>query len=311
MSMGVKPRELLFGKALGAGSALFLFIGPILLLGLIALFFIPGGTSYIGHGLLLLFAYVIYAVIFLFLTLGVSAYAKSAKTALVLMVGIWSITTFVVPRIAADFSQAAYPTPTAFDFQKQISMDMEMGLDGISPDSVVQERQKQTLALYKVDTVDELPINFQGIIFDLQEELGNQVFDKHYGDLHNVYAAQNGVHQLLSLFSPRLAARLASMELAGTSLRHDLDFLRQAETYRRDLIKTMNQDLTYNSSAGQADYRADASLWAKVEPFEYTHPSLLATVQTMGPNFMVLLIWLIVSVTAALIATNRMRVMTG
>lgn len=311
MSMGVKSRDLLFGKALGVGASLFIFVGPILLLGLAALLVVPEGPPYLGHGVLLLLNYLVYAVIFLFLTLAVSAYVSSAKTALALMVGLWAITTFVVPRLAADVSYLANPTPTAYEFQKAITEELEMGLDGVSPDSVVKARREQTLSLYNTDRVEDLPINFQGIIFDIQEELGNQVFDKHYSDLHATYQRQVGVHQLFSLFSPRLAARLASMELAGTSLRHDLEFLRQAENYRRELISTMNRDLTYNSKMGQADYRADANLWAQVEAFEFQPLSLTATLQTMGPNFMVLLIWLGVSVSAAIIAANRLRVMAG
>ncbi|MDG2244483.1 MAG: DUF3526 domain-containing protein [Rhodospirillaceae bacterium] len=311
LSMQVAPVQLLFGKALGAAGALSVFIGPILLLGLIGLVVAPGGLGYLGHGVVLVIVYVIYALIFLFLTLAVSANVKSAQAALVVMVGFWAVSSFVLPRAASDVSRLLYPTPTAVSFQANIDEAMQSGIDGVSPDTVVQQRQKQTLELYKVETVEELPINFQGIIFDLQEKLGNEVFDKYYGELYAIFDQQTGLHQAFSIGSPRMATQLASMELSGTSLNQHLEFTNQAERYRRDLIEGMNQDITFNSEAGQADYRADSALWASIEPFEYQPASLGALLTRLGPSFMVMFLWLALSIVAGVLAVRKVKVTLG
>lgn len=311
LSMQVAPVQLLFGKALGAAGALSVFIGPILLLGLIGLVVAPGGLGYLGHGVVLVIVYVIYALIFLFLTLAVSANVKSAQAALVVMVGFWAVSSFVLPRAASDVSRLLYPTPTAVSFQANIDEAMQSGIDGVSPDTVVQQRQKQTLELYKVETVEGLPINFQGIIFDLQEKLGNEVFDKYYGELYAIFDQQTGLHQAFSIGSPRMATQLASMELSGTSLNQHLEFTNQAERYRRDLIEGMNQDITFNSEAGQADYRADSALWASIEPFEYQPASLGALLTRLGPSFMVMFLWLALSIVAGVLAVRKVKVTLG
>jgi ABC-2 type transport system permease protein len=311
LSMQVAPVQLLFGKALGAAGALSVFIGPILLLGLIGLVVSPGGLGYLGHGVVLVIVYVIYALIFLFLTLAVSANVKSAQAALVVMVGFWAVSSFVLPRAASDVSRLLYPTPTAVSFQANIDEAMQSGIDGVSPDTVVQQRQKQTLELYKVETVEELPINFQGIIFDLQEKLGNEVFDKYYGELYAIFDQQTGLHQAFSIGSPRMATQLASMELSGTSLNQHLEFTNQAERYRRDLIEGMNQDITFNSGAGQSDYRADSALWASIEPFEYQPASLGALLTRLGPSFMVMFLWLALSIVAGVLAVRKVKVTLG
>lgn len=308
LSMQVSPVQLLFGKALGAMAALSVFIGPILILGLIGLVFAPGGLPYLGHGVVLIAVYVVYALIFLFLTLAVSANVRTAQAALVLMVGFWAVSSFVLPRAASDLSRLLYPTPTAVSFQKNIEEATQSGLNGVSPDTIVQQRQEQTLALYNVETVEELPINFQGMIFDLQEKLGNEVFDKFYGELYSIFDQQTGLHQTFSVGSPRMAVQLASMELSGTSLTNHLEFTTQAEQYRRDLIEGMNRDITFNSEAGQADYRAGPELWGSVDRFSYTPAPLLQTLTRLGPSFMVMFLWLALSIVAGVLAVRKVKV---
>lgn len=311
LSMQVSPVQLFFGKALGAAAALSMFIGPILLLGLIGLAIAPGGAGYLGHGVVLILVYVVYALIFLFLTLAVSANVKSAQAALVVMVGFWAVSSFVLPRAASDMSRLLYPTPTAVSFQANIDEALQSGLNGVSPDTVVQQRQEQTLKLYNAETVEELPINFQGMIFDLQEKLGNEVFDKFYGELYNIFDQQTGLHQAFSLGSPRMATQLASMELSGTALTQHLEFTAQAEQYRRDLIEGMNRDITFNSAAGQADYRADSELWASIEPFAYQPAPLGTLLSRLGPSFMVMFLWLALSIAAGVLAVRKVKVTLG
>jgi ABC-2 type transport system permease protein len=311
LSMQVSPVQLLFGKALGAAAALSTFIGPILLLGFIGLLMTPGGLTYVGHGIVIVAVYIIYAWIFLFLTLAVSANVRSAQAALVAMVGFWAVSSFVLPRAASDVSRLLYPTPTAVLFQANIDEAMQSGLDGVSPDTKVQQLQEQILKLYKADTVDDLPINFQGMIFDLQEKLGNEVFDKYYGELYAIFSQQTGLHQMFSVGSPRMAVQLASMELSGTSLNQHLAFTGQAETYRRKLIADMNQDITNNSNAGQADYRADSTLWASIEPFAFQPASLGTLLTRLGPSFMVMFLWLALSIAAGVLAVRKVKVTLG
>jgi ABC-2 type transport system permease protein len=308
--MGVAPRTLLFGKALGAATALALFLAPILMIGLIALVFV-GGVALIGHALIIALVYGVYAAVFLFLTLAVSAAADSTRTALVVMVAFWAVANFVLPKAAADVAARAQPTPTLVAFQKAVAEDMANGLDGVSPDTVVAQRREQTLKLYKADSLDKLPINFQGIVFSLQEQLGNAVFDKHYGALSKILAAQTRVYEIFSLMSPRLAISLASMQLSGTSLPDHEDYARQAEQFRRGMIDKMNQALTLKSGPNQTDYRAGPELWAEVGSFAYRPPTLAVVLGRVAPQLTVLLLWLVAAVVAAILATRRLRVVVA
>ena len=311
MSTGVTSVHLLLGKALGALAAIGTALGPVYLLGVIALLFAPGDPGFLPHALLLGVVYAVYATVFLFLTLAVSAAMPAAKPVLVSMIGLWAVTTFVVPRLAADVSRMTYPTPTAVSLKKAIDNDLQIGLDGRSPDSVIAERREQTLSLYGAETLEDLPINFQGMVFSIQEKLGNGVFDLHYGDLQKTLFSQQGVHELFGIFSPLQSVKLISMELSGTSLHHQQSFTRHAEDYRRDFIEKMNQAITFQSKPGQADYRAGPELWAQVEAYRFNPPGFVASLATLGPSLMTLLLWLAGAVTAAILTGRRLKVRAG
>ena len=309
LAMGVSPIKLYFGKALGAGAAAGLFVVPVFVVGLISLFFVPGGADFIGHALVVVAIYLVYAAIFLFLTLAVSAAADSSRTALVVMVAFWAVSSVALPKAAADAARLIHSTPTAVGFQKAIAADMETGVGGKSLDAMVNERKEQTLRLYKVDTVDKLPINFQGVVLGLQEQMGNAVFDKNYGQLYATLNKQKGVFETFSVLSPRLAVQLASMELSETSLGNHITFTAQAETYRRNMIDTMNKAMTLNSTGANPDYRAGPELWAKVGTFSYKHQPLSTLLASLGPSFMVMFLWLAASIGAGLLAARKLKVL--
>src|SRR3546814_6254612 len=114
MSLGVRRRTLLLGKLLGTSAAVGLVALPDILIGVGGLIFgLPGDNAQAGQrGLLLLLFYMLYALAFLFLTLGVPAAARTAKGALIALIGFWAMATFILPKAAADISKMVTPTPT-------------------------------------------------------------------------------------------------------------------------------------------------------------------------------------------------------
>ncbi len=311
LAMGVSPVKLLFGKALGVAAAAGLFVVPVFALGLVGLLLTPGGTAFIGHGLVLVAIYTIYAAIFLFLTLAVSAAADSSRTALIVMVAFWAVSSVALPKVAADSARLLYATPTTVEFQKAIAADLENGIGGKTLDVLVAERKEQTLRLYKTDTIDKLPINFQGIVLGLQEQVSNAVFDKHYGLLNATFAKQKGIFETLGVLSPRLAVQMASMELSETSLGTHINFAGQAEMFRRNMIDTMNKAMTMGSTGAKPDYRAGPELWAKIGAFSYTHQSLGTLMASLGASFMTMLLWLAGAIVAGLLAARKLKALAA
>lgn len=305
LSTGVAPWQLFLGKGLGILTAVATIVLPLFALGLVAMALTA--PQLVLAAVLLLVVYAVYAVVFLALTLAVSARGRSAQTVLVVMIGFWALCTFAIPRVAGDVSAHLFPLPTSAEFQAALDADLATGLDGVSPAAAIRDRREQTLRLYKKENVEDLPINFQGIVFSIQEELGARVFEKHFGELQATIDRQLDVHEALGLLSPRLPVQAISMELSGTSLRAHWAFARAAEDFRMQMIEVMNRDLTFNSRPGEASYRAGEELWSQVGNFRWEGMALSTALASLGPSFMTLALWLLVAMVAMWLAARDLK----
>jgi ABC-2 type transport system permease protein len=164
------------------------------------------------------------------------------------------------------------------------------------------------LAQYNAVRVEDLPVNFDGIALQAGEEYGNEVFDKHYSSLWQCYEQQNRVHGIAALTAPFLAVRSVSMGLAGTDWAQHRHFAVAAETYRRALVRMMNDDLTYNSRPGQYNHVGDRRLWEQMPPFEYHAPGLAWVMAEQAWSLTLLFLWFVAASTAAIVAVTKMKV---
>ncbi|WP_247829915.1 ABC transporter permease subunit [Bradyrhizobium sp. 200] len=116
LSLGVPTRSLLLGKALSLASAVLLLIGPAcVIFATIFLWSLPGADRWdVASRLGLLgLAYGLYLGFFTLLTIGVSSWVRSSRTALVLLLGFWVAATLIAPRTASEAANLLYPTPFA------------------------------------------------------------------------------------------------------------------------------------------------------------------------------------------------------
>ena len=305
LATGVGRRELALGKALGVAGALALLLVPAALVGAAALVVANPGpaASPLARGAVLAGVYLAYFAAFLALSLAVSAWARTARTALVILLAVWVVNGLVAPRVAVDLSKWLHPTPSAFEFARTVQGEMATGVEGISP----PDRDASTerlLAEYGVERVEDLPINAVGVYLQESEEFGNQIFDRNYGALWDAFERQGSVHETLAVVAPLLAVRTLSMGLAGTDVEQHRHFATAAETYRRDLMRQMNGDMTENSLTGDFTYAVGAEVWEAVPPLQYAAPSLGWVLGNRILSLIVLGAWL---VGAVLVAAARVR----
>ena len=308
LSTGIGRRELAVGKSLGIAGALALLLVPAAVVGAAALVVgSPGpASSPLARGAVLAGVYLAYFTAFLALSLAVSAWARSSRTALVILLGVWVMNGLVAPRVAVDLSKWLHPTPSAVEFARTMERELASGVDDISrPDrAALTER---LLAEYGVERVEDLPINESGIYLQESEEFGNRIFDRNYGALWDTFERQGSVHETLAVAAPLLAVRTLSMGLAGTDVEQHRHFATAAEAYRRELMRRMNGDLAENSRSGEV-YLAGPELWAEVPPLEYDAPSLGWVLGNRILSLVVLGIWLAGTVVAAVLRVRRAEV---
>lgn len=272
LSVGARPHDLALGKALGVASALGAVLLPATALSVVAL------TLSTSEGLLaddpwrvvtIGTVYLTYFAVVTALALWVSAWASSARLALVVLLTAWFASAIVAPRVVSDLAAWLHPTPSAVEFQKALEADLNNEKD---MKERLDRRRDDLLKHYNVASVDALPIAFSGVSLQEGEEHGNEVFDKHFGALFGRYERQNRVFQWSALVAPTLAVRGLSMGFSGTDFGQHRHFVTAAESYRRDIQRTLNGDIAKNQQAGQV-YMAGRELWDQVPAFSYEPPT--------------------------------------
>jgi ABC-2 type transport system permease protein len=311
LSLGVKKTDLAWGKALGIAGALAVLIVPATIIGVVALA-LTSENGMLGSNaprMALMFAgYLLYFGVFIGVALAVSAKVRSSQMALVVLLAFWIVNGLIAPRAIADVAKRAYPTPSAFAFQQSIDREMQQGPDGHdTADKRAEALKQRVLKQYGVDKLEALPVSFAGISLQESEEHGNVVFDKHYGALWNRFDEQNRLKQLAAVFAPMLAINSLSMGLAGTDFAHHRDFAAAAESYRRMLVKKMNDDMTVNAGKQDFSYLAQPAVWQSVAGFEYDAPSAGWALRNQAFSVALLALWFVAAVGAALILTAKMK----
>jgi ABC-2 type transport system permease protein len=310
LSLGVAPRDFASGKALGIAIALGTLLVPAALLGAVALTMASttdGVASSLDRIGLMTVAYVLYFGVFTGISLMVSALAKSPRQALVVLLAFWIVNALIAPRMVSDIAKRLHPARSAFEFAQQIQADLNQGLDAHAAYSQrAEELKARLLKQYGVQSIEELPVNFRGISLQEGEEHGNAVFDKHYNALWDTFEKQNRLQQLAAVAFPLLSVRLLSMGLAGTDFSQHRHFASAAEGYRRGLVKTMNDNLAYNSKISQTDYAGGRELWEKVPNFDYTAPGLGWVLSRYARSVGLLMLWSVASVAGVFLATAKM-----
>lgn len=277
LSTGVSAAQLAWGKIVGIMGMILILLAPVAAISVVALGVAESLSWETGMRLvLLLAAYFGFLAVWALISIAVSAVAPSGRAALLALLSLWAIQGFLVPRAAAEISWSWHPIPSAESFQSQIARDMEEGVDGHDPQAErTLQLRDSVLAAHGVESVDELPINFEGVALQAGEEYGNRVFDRRYAELWEQMEAQNRVQLWASLLSPTMAIRALSMGLAGTDWHHTRHFQEEAEDYRRMLVREMNEALIHEFvSQDYGDNLHGADLWDQIPAFHYEPPTL-------------------------------------
>lgn len=302
---GVSPTALVAGKLAGLSAVLALILAPTIALGALAISWSSMSAVWESDGVRtawLMGLYLAWAGLWTGVTVMVSAVARTARVALVVLLAIWMASALVAPRVVLEVASRLHPTPSATAFERALDADLA---DRTEVDRRVDERRRALFAQYGVSRQEDLPVGFSGIALQESEEHANVVFDRHYGPLYDTFERQNRFAQWVGLLVPSLAVRSLSMGLSGSDFSHHRHFASAAETYRRDLQRALNRDIVEHQRAGQA-YLADAALWSSVPDFEYQAPGVGWVVAAQRPALMAVVAWGVILAGSLMVAVRRL-----
>jgi len=304
------------GRGVVTGHFLSLFIVALVMLVVVVLASLStsalfGSEAPLSPGRLALFM-LAHGLFFAVIAAGITATTArlpSARAALLVLLAVWVIATALLPRATAGLASAFYPLPSQDEFQATMRAARETGPDGHNPQDVELDRLRQEmLDEHGVETVEELPFNFDGIAMQVDEEFGNRIWDEHYGNLRTTLSQQVAFGSLLALLNPFQAIDGVSMALAGTDLAHDLDFQRQAEQHRRSLVEALNREHAYGgSTSGDWSFETEAGFFAGLPSFSHETPSLGDALRSSGPGWLSLLLWVSLLLVALRASADRLE----
>lgn len=292
---GITPTKFLFAKTISV------WLYGILLLTLTVSIYALLNFSSINNDILfrtglLFLSYTLYYFILSGLTAYLSIRMQNANFALTSMLGIWIVWTVFLPNILLSSVENWHELPSREAFKTAMRTDRSKGIDGHNPsDERGKELELQVMKKYGVDSLSQLPINFDGIRMQADEEYGNIVWDKHFGKLRAVLAKQKRSYQLGGIINPFIPLQNASMGFAGNDNLHHQEFLVQVENYRRVFIKELNDEHAFGGSkTGDWGWKAKNEFFASVADFNYKPTRLSIVLPSYLLDLGLLFLWTLI-----------------
>ncbi|MEM6299878.1 MAG: DUF3526 domain-containing protein [Bacteroidota bacterium] len=268
-------------------------------------------ANILGRTALFFLSYGLYYFTLTALTVYLSARLKNTRLALTSMLGIWIVWTIFLPNIMMSSVEKWHELPSREEFQAAMKEDRSKGLDGHNPsDERANALKDSVLKAYDVDSLSQLPINFDGIRMQADENYGNKVWDKHFGNLREVLATQKQSYQLSGILNPFISLQNASMGFAGNDNLHHQEFLVQVENYRRVFIKALNDEHAYGGSkTGDWGAKADNEFFKSVVDFDYQPTSLSVVLPSYLLDVLLLGFWGLLTASLLVFGTKKMQIL--
>ena len=263
--------------------------------------------------------YALYALVWCSLILLVSTRIRSRSLAVGVLTLFWLVAALIVPRIAVESSSAAIPTLSKLETDLSMQAELRDVGDGHNAGSpAFRQLQAKLLAQYDVERVEDLPINFRGVVFEMAEADLTEVMNRY---AERRMAREAGGARAAASFgwlSPFVAVSAGSRALTGTDLATHHRFLRAAEAVRIDFVQTLNRahaeqvahgdDINRSVDfASEQRTRISARNWSALDGFSFQPTRAGERLARAGTPMAMLFAWVLMLTAAGIRAARKMR----
>lgn len=298
LTQGASFRQIVVGKSVGYWLAIWLILLPVF----IGMAFVlprqpyaPTGDVWLRYSLLVL-DYALFTAIIIIGCVVVSAYSLTSRSAIMKLLGLWILTSIVMPKVAGNAGSLAYKTPSQYAYAGLIKQDEAAGLDGHDPhDKRRAVLLKAVLNQYHVDTVTALPVNFDAIAMVESEKYTTSIYQKRTDEVRDLFSRQNQFTTLSAFLNPIQAVQSTSMALCGTDYLQFSVFQDNAENYRLYFVNAMNDYMVSHTKNGDWTTTFGQHVYQAIRPFSYREPGVGWTIRHELTGFSAMLFWLMVS----------------
>jgi ABC-2 type transport system permease protein len=314
IGQGVTRKEIVFGKWLGLWC---LSLNTLFATFIVLLFFVLTEYNESLNTILLRFAilfasYALFFVIVCAIAIMVSAFSKTAKGALIKLLGIWMLSVIIVPKSLQALGYYLYPTPSKIEMETAFEHDLIQQGDSHNPDDPHFKALKDSVLLANnVIKVEDLPFNYGGFIMSQGEKISTTLYIEHQKKLFQVYGKQNNLERYSAFVNPYSAVKNISMAFTGTDFQSFLHFKSQAEAYRFKLAQKMNDlQMKFIPNKGKAGpNKVSSKFWKDFPPFEYHFMTISKVFKNELISILALLLWGFVTVFGLFLTSNNLKAM--
>ncbi|WP_019882498.1 MULTISPECIES: DUF3526 domain-containing protein [unclassified Methylophilus] len=245
---------------------------------------------------LMLLAQAMYIAGWCLLVLAVSWFSKQLHGALLTLLLCWVCICIIFPRGLANLAQMTYPTQPRTEAEHHAEIKLKTLGDSHNPDDPHFAAFKAgILKKYQVTSVEDLPVNYKGLLMQEGERLTTDVYREQQA-LHNAQLNRQNISIRHWLWlTPALALQYVQMASSGNDLAHHQAFIRQAESRRYQLIQYLNQIHTMKvDQHHDHDTRVSADFWKKAPRPVVTLAPVSVSRHSVEAALLVLLGWLLI-----------------
>lgn len=293
LSQNIKPTQIYWGKLLALFAvALVLALPSIVFIAIIT-------KSQIATALILIFAILAYCLIWCGLIVLVSLNSKTNNMALSYLLGLWVIGVIMLPRLGSEISGFLVPNFSRVQMDLETHAELRKMGDSHNPnDPHFNNFKASVLKKYNVKSVEELPVNYKGLLAIEGEKMTSQLFDKYNQKMFTAHETQNGIYSALGLIDPFISFQKLSNSMSGTDYKSYQSFIEQAEKYRYNMVQHLNglqaNALSYKDDTNKLlENRISNENWLKYPKFEYVAQDFKERFSRALQSLILLLFWAI------------------
>ena len=222
--------------------------------------------------LLIILAFCFYSLIWISIVLLTSYYSRNSLQSLSRLLICWTILIVVLPKLSVELTKWKYPTPKRAVFDSIVDKDVHSVGDAHNPDGpYFSTFKKRVLEKYNVTKVENLPVNWNGIVMAEGERITSKIFQKHYQSLSNSFNSQDSFYNKFGYVTPYISFRNLILELTATDRLTSELFEVQAENFRYSLIQKLNSlhshEINHKNDRSQ---KLSSTFWQEMTMFDHS-----------------------------------------
>jgi ABC-2 type transport system permease protein len=297
IASSVKPRQIIFGKLLALAIPSLVLI---LLLGAAGMLFLTLQTGSIpldsaSRIALLMLSYTLYLLIWCVAIIAISTMVKHSQSALVLLIALWLVFCIASPRLSYEIAHQLHPTPGLVEADFAAEAALEKIGDSHNPDDPHFNTFKNNiLKQYGVEKVEDLPINYNGLLMHEGERLSTQVYSEQHQKIASLMMRQSMLVNTLAWANPAIAIQQFSRAASGSNLAHHQQFLADAEQQRYKTVQYLNELQAHEvKHENDKEQRISAAFWQKAPRENIILPNVQFAMPALLQSIAVLITWLL------------------